>query len=74
MKRFDILAIHPTLKREARFKRVSADKLFTNEHGETCFHFNKWFDRVECITVTEVPQETLAAEAAYFDRYGTANE
>ena len=74
MKKFDVLAIHPTWNRETRFRSVHADQLFTNEHGETYFRFNKFYPAVEVIAAEEIPQAKIDAEAAYFARYGTANE
>jgi len=73
-KEFDVLAIDPTTGRETRFRDVSADSLFTNEHGETRFRYNHHYNNVETISVTEVPQARRDAMAAYFKRYGTANE
>jgi len=73
-KEFDVLAIHPTTGRETTFRSVSADSLFTNEHGETRYRYNHHYNDVETINVTEVPQARRDAMAAYFKRYGTANE
>lgn len=74
MKKFDVLAIHPTWNREACFRSVHADRLVTNEHGETYFRFNKFYPAVEVIAAEEISQAKLDAEAAYFKRYGTASE
>ena len=73
-KHFDVLAIDPTTGRETTFRTVGQDQLFTNEHGETRFRYNHHHNDVETISVTEVPQAQLDAMAAYFKRYGTANE
>ena len=73
-KHFDVLAIDPTTGRETTFCTVGQDQLFTNEHGETRFRFNHHYNNVETISVTEVPQAKMDAMAAYFKRYGTANE
>ncbi len=73
-KEFDVLAIHPVTNRETTFRDVSADSLFTNEHGETRYRYNHHHNDVETISVTEVPQARRDAMAAYFKRYGTANE
>ena len=73
-KEFDVLAIDPTTGRETRFLNVSADSLFTNEHGETRYRYNHHYNDVETISVTEVSQARLDAERAYFEKYGTANE
>ena len=73
-KQFDVLAIDPTTGRETTFRSVSADSLFTNEHGETRYRYNHHYTDVETISVTEVPQTRRDAMAAYFKRYGTANE
>ena len=73
-KEFDVLAIHPVTNRETTFRDVSADSLFTNEHGETRYRYNHHYTDVETISVTEVSQARLDAERAYFEKYGTANE
>ena len=73
-KEFDVLAIHPVTNRETRFLNVSADSLFTNEHGETRYRYNHHYTDVETISVTEVTQARLDAERAYFTKYGTACE
>jgi len=74
MKKFDVLAIDPTTGRETTFRSIHADQLFDNEHGETRFRFNHYYDNVETISVTEVPQAKIDADLAYFTKYGTANE
>ena len=73
-KEFDVLAIHPVTNRETTFRDVSADSLFTNEHGETRYRYNHHHNDVETISVTEVSQARLDAERAYFTKYGTACE
>ena len=73
-KHFDVLAIDPTTGRETTFRSVSADSLFTNEHGETRYRYNHHYTDVETISVTEVPQAKMDAMARYFEKYGTANE
>jgi len=73
-KRFDVLAISPVTNRETTFRSVPADQLFTNEHGETRFRFNHHYTDVETISVTQVSQDLLDAQLAYFTKYGTANE
>ena len=73
-KEFDVLAIHPVYGRETRFRDVPAAHLFTNEHGETRFRYNHHYTDVETISVTEVPQTRRDAMAAYFAKWGTANE
>ena len=73
-KEFDVLAIDPTTGRETRFLNVSADSLFTNEHGETRYRYNHHYTDVETISVTEVPQSYMDSMARYFEKYGTANE
>ena len=73
-KHFDVLAIDPTTGRETTFRTVGQDSLFTNEHAETRFRYNHHHNDVETISVTEVPQAKMDAMAAYFKRYGTANE
>ena len=73
-KQFDVKAIDPRTGRPCTFKHVSGDQLRQNEHGETVYRFNDHYDSCEVISVVEVPQEKLDAMAAYFKRYGTANE
>ena len=73
-KQFDVLAIDPTTGRETTFRSVSADRLFTNEHGETRYRYNHHYTDVETISVTEIPQAKLDAELAYFTKYGTKGE
>ena len=73
-KHFDVLAIDPTTGRETTFRSVSADSLFTNEHGETRYRYNHHYTDVETISVTEVPQSKMDSMARYFEKYGTANE
>ena len=73
-KAFDVKAIDPTTGRPCTFKHVSRDQLRQNEHGETVFRYNDHYDSCEVISVVEVPQAQLDAMAAYFERYGTANE
>ena len=73
-KQFDVLAIDPTTGRETTFRSVSADRLFTNEHGETRYRYNHRYTEVETISVTEIPQAKLDAELAYFTKYGTKGE
>ena len=80
-KQFDVLAIDPNTGRETTFRSVSADRLFTNEHGETRYRYNHHYTcelvrtlDVETISVTEIPQAKLDAELAYFTKYGTKGE
>ena len=74
MKRFDVKAIDPTTGRPTTFRSVSRDQLRQNDSGETVFRYNDYYDSCEVISVLEVPQSKMDAMAAYFERYGTANE
>ena len=73
-KQFDVKAIDPCTGRPCTFKHVSRDRLRQNDSGETVFRYNDHYDSCEVISVVEVPQAELDAMAAYFKRYGTANE
>jgi len=38
------------------------------------YHYNDFYPACEVVTACEVPQSRLDAKAAYFAKYGTANE
>ena len=73
MKQFNVLAVVPVTRKEVTFRNVDAKDLFHNEHGETYFRYNRLVNW-EVITATEIPQEKLDAELAYFTKYGTKGE
>ena len=83
MKSFNIKYIDPNTNREVTELDISADRLFDRD-GETWFRYDHscgWFNpetrqqefrEVEVITATACTDS--AAKAAYFARWGTANE
>lgn len=73
MKQFNVLAVTPVTLKEVTFRNVDAKDLFQNEHGETYFRYNRLVNW-EVITATEIPQQKLDAELAYFEKYGTKGE
>jgi len=71
MKSFNITIIDPWTNREVRHLDVPQSQL-KDIDGETWFTgYNK---PIEVITATAISEESQAAKAAYFAKYGTANE
>jgi hypothetical protein len=71
MKSFNITIIDPWTNREVRHLDVPQSQL-KDIDGETWFTgYNK---PVEVITATAISEESQAAKAAYFARFGTAGE
>lgn len=85
MKSYDITIISPINGKEVTMLDISADRLIDRD-GETWFKYDHtcgWFNPetrqeefriVEVITAKPISDEAQAAKAAYFARYGTANE
>ena len=59
MKFYDVLAISPITGRETTFRETPASSLRVNEDGEMIFRYNHYFDSVEVITATLVPEQRL---------------
>ena len=74
MKCFDVTYIEPWSGREVTSIEASADQLYQNDSGEMVFRYNDYHNACEVVTVCEVPQSRLDAQAAYFKKYGTACE
>ena len=72
MKFYNVLAISPITGRETTFREVPASQLRVNEHGETLFRYNDFYNTVEVITATLATD--TAAKAAYMEKWGTASE
>lgn len=71
MKSFNITIIDPWTNREVRHLDVPQSQL-KDIDVETWFTgYNK---PIEVITATAISEESQAAKAAYFAKYGTANE
>ena len=73
-KQFDVTYINPFSGREVTEVEVSAKYLRQNDSGETVFRMNAYHPACEVVRVVEVSQARLDAKAAYFPRWGTANE
>jgi len=73
-KQFDVTYINPFSGREVTEVEVSANYLSQNDSGETVFRMNDFHPACEVVRVVEVSQARLDAKAAYFARWGTANE
>ena len=71
MKSFDITYIDPWSNRQVRHLDVPQSQL-KDIDGETWY--TGYNDPIEVITATLVPESRLAAQAAYFARWGTENE
>jgi len=76
MKSYDITIIDPNTNREVRHLDIPANRLVDRD-GETWFDFDGDYGQelrrfVEVITATLVTD--TAAKAAYFAKWGTANE
>ena len=71
MKSFDITYIDPWTNRQVNHREVPASQL-KDIDGETWY--TGYNDPIEVITATLVPESRLAAQAAYFARWGTASE
>jgi hypothetical protein len=71
MKSYNVTIIEPWSGREVRHLEVPQDQL-KDIDGETWF--TGYNEPIEVITAELVSEESLAAKAAYFERYGTANE
>tara|TARA_B100002019_G_scaffold172506_1_gene149111 strand:+ start:193 stop:450 length:258 start_codon:yes stop_codon:yes gene_type:complete len=74
MKQFDVTYICPWNDREVTEIEVSANRIYQNDSGEMVFRYNDHYNACEVVTACEVPQSRLDAKAAYFARFGTANE
>ena len=73
-KLFDVKYVNPFSGHEVTEVEVSADRLSQNDSGETVFRYNDFHPACEVVGVVEVSQAMLDAKAAYFVRWGTANE
>lgn len=73
-KLFDVKYVNPISGHEVTEVEVSADRLGQNDSGETVFRYNDFHPACEVVGVVEVSQARLDAKAAYFVRWGTANE
>lgn len=73
-KLFDVKYVNPFSGHEVTEVEVSADRLSQNDSGETVFRYNDFHPACEVVGVVEVSQARLDAKAAYFVRWGTANE
>jgi hypothetical protein len=71
MKSYNITIIEPWSNREVRHLDVPASQL-KDVDGETWF--TGYNEAIEVITAELVSEESQAAKASYFERYGTANE
>ena len=71
MKSFNITIIEPWSNREVRHLDVPQSQL-KDIDGETWF--TGYNEAIEVITAELVSEESQAAKAAYFARWGTANE
>ena len=70
-KYFDITYICPWSNRQVNHREVPASQL-KDIDGETWY--TGYHKPIEVITATLVPESRLAAQAAYFARWGTENE
>ena len=71
MKSYNITIIEPWSNREVRHLDVPQSQL-KDIDGETWF--TGYNEPIEVITAEPVSEESQAAKAAYFARWGTANE
>ena len=71
MKSYNITIIEPWSNREVRHLDVPQSQL-KDIDGETWF--TGYNEPIEVITAELVSEESQAAKAAYFARFGTANE
>ena len=71
MKSYNITIIEPWSNREVRHLDVPQSQL-KDIDGETWF--TGYNEAIEVITAEPVSEESQAAKASYFERYGTANE
>ena len=71
MKSYDIRIIEPWSGREVTHRDVPQSQL-KDIDGETWF--TGYNEPIEVITAEPVSEESQAAKAAYFARWGTANE
>ena len=71
MKSYNITIIEPWSNREVRHLDVPQSQL-KDIDGETWF--TGYNEPIEVITAEPVSEESQAAKAAYFARFGTANE
>ena len=74
MKCFDVTFIQPWNGRTCTSMEVSADRIYQNDSGEMVYRYNDHYNACEVVTACEVPQSRLDAQAAYFNKYGTACE
>ena len=71
MKSYNITIIEPWSNREVRHLAGPQSQL-KDIDGETWF--TGYNEPIEVITATAIDEESQAAKAAYFAKYGTANE
>ena len=71
MKSYNVKIVNPFRNRPETHMSVYADRI---DFDNNTFHYNDHYPACEILAIEEVPQKTLDAMAAYFDRYGTACE